>query len=134
MIVARVVAEAVAGLLAARPCHRIRQHQRRALPARQIRIGPSLLAAELAACGALAIVAARAAPGWELAALAWLAMTAVPLALIDLAVHRLRDKLTAAACAGTLALLTVAALTAHQPHRLARAAIRAAALACFYLM
>jgi leader peptidase (prepilin peptidase) / N-methyltransferase len=102
-------------------------------PACQARIGPHLLVAELAAGGALAIVAARASSGWELGALAWLALIAVPLALIDVAVHRLPDRLTAPAFAGTLTLLTVAALTAHQPHRLARAAIGAAALACFYL-
>ncbi len=102
-------------------------------PACQARIGPPLLTAELAAGGALAIVAARASSGWELAALAWLALIAVPLALIDVAVHRLPDRLTAPAFAGTLALLTVAALTAHQPDRLARAAIGAAALVGFYL-
>ena len=82
---------------------------------------------------ALAIVAARASSGWELAALAWLALIAVPLALIDVAVHRLPDPLTAAAFTGTLALLAVAALSGHQPGRLARAAIGAAILACFYL-
>ena len=102
-------------------------------PACQARIGPPPLVAELAAGGALAIVAARASSGWELAALAWLTLIAVPLALIDVAVHRLPDRLTAPAFAGTLALLTVAALTAHQPDRVARAAIGAAALACFYL-
>ena len=72
--------------------------------------------------------------GWELAALAWLALIAVPLAFIDIAVHRLPDLLTVTAFAGTLALLTAAALTAHQPGHLVRAAIGAAALACFYLV
>jgi leader peptidase (prepilin peptidase) / N-methyltransferase len=102
-------------------------------PACHARIGPYPLAAELAAAIALALVAARALSGWELAALVWLALVAVPLALTDIAVHRLPDRLTAAAFAGTLALLTVAALTGHQPGRLARAVIGAAALACFYL-
>jgi leader peptidase (prepilin peptidase)/N-methyltransferase len=102
-------------------------------PACQTRIGPYPLAAELAAAIALALVAARASSGWELAALAWLTLVAVPLALTDIAVHRLPNRLTAAAFAGTLALLTVAALTGHQPGRLARAAVGAAALACFYL-
>jgi leader peptidase (prepilin peptidase)/N-methyltransferase len=102
-------------------------------PACQARIGPPLLVAELAAGGALAIVAARASSGWELAALAWLTLIAVPLALIDVAVHRLPDRLTAPAFGGTLVLLTVAALTAHQSDRLARAAIGAAVLSCFYL-
>jgi leader peptidase (prepilin peptidase) / N-methyltransferase len=103
-------------------------------PACRARIGPYPLAVEVAAGFALAIVAARATSRWELAALAWLALVAVPLALIDVAVHRLPDPLTAAAFTGTLALLAVAALGGHQPGRLARAAIGAAALACFYLV
>ena len=73
------------------------------------------------------------ASAWELAALAWLALLAVPLGFIDAAVHRLPDPLTAAACVGALALLAVAALTGHQPGHIGRAAIGAAALACFYL-
>jgi leader peptidase (prepilin peptidase) / N-methyltransferase len=103
-------------------------------PACRTRIGPYPLAAEAAAGLALAVVAARATSVWELAALAWLALIAVPLAFIDLAVHRLPDPLTATAFTGTLALLTTAALTAHQPGHLARAVIGAAALACFYLI
>jgi leader peptidase (prepilin peptidase) / N-methyltransferase len=102
-------------------------------PACRARIGPHPLAAELTAALALAIVAARATSGWELAALAWLVLIAVPLAHIDVAVQRLPDQLTAAAFTGALALLTVAALAGHQPGRLARATIAAAALACFYL-
>ena len=47
--------------------------------------------------------------------------------------HRLPDPLTAAAFAGTLALLAAAALAGHQPGHLARAATGAAALTCFYL-
>jgi leader peptidase (prepilin peptidase)/N-methyltransferase len=96
------------------------------------RVGPYPLTAELTCAIALALVAARAS-GWELAAMAWLTLTAVPLAFTDIAVHRLPDRLTAAAFAGTLALLTVAAFTGHQPDRLARAVVGAAALACFYL-
>jgi leader peptidase (prepilin peptidase) / N-methyltransferase len=103
-------------------------------PACKARIGPYPLVAELAAGLAMAIVAARAASGWELAALAWLVLLAVPLALIDSAVRRLPNPLTAAAGAGSLALLTVAALAGHQPGQLARAAIGAAALSCFYLL
>jgi hypothetical protein len=82
---------------------------------------------------ALAVLAARASSAWELAALAWLTLLAVPLAFIDVAVHRLPDPLTAAACIGIFALLGVAALTNHQPGHLGRAAIGAAALTCFYL-
>ena len=102
-------------------------------PACRTRIGPHPLAAEAAAGLALAVAAARATSAWELAALAWLILIAVPLAFTDLAVHRLPDPLTATAFTGTLALLTAAALAGHQPGHLARAAIGAAALACFYL-
>ena len=102
-------------------------------PSCRTRIGPYPVLVELVAGLALAVVAVRASSAWELAALAWLALLAVPLAFIDAAVRRLPDPLTAAACAGTLALLGVAALTSHQPGHLGRAAIGAAALACFYL-
>jgi leader peptidase (prepilin peptidase) / N-methyltransferase len=103
-------------------------------PRCRARIGPYPLLAELAAGLALAVVAARASSAWELAALAWLALLAVPLAFIDVAVRRLPDPLTAAAFAGTLALLAVAALTGHQLGHLGRAAIGAVALAGFYLV
>ena len=102
-------------------------------PACRTRIGPYPLAAEAAAGLALAVAAARATSAWELTALAWLILIAVPLAFTDLAVHRLPDPLTATAFTGTLALLTAGALAGHQPGHLARAAIGAAALAGFYL-
>jgi leader peptidase (prepilin peptidase)/N-methyltransferase len=103
-------------------------------PACRARIGPSPLLAEVTAGLAMAVVAARASSGWELAALAWLVLLAVPLAFIDNAVRRLPNPLTAAALAGTLALLAAAALTGHQPGQLGRAAIGAAVLGGFYLL
>jgi len=102
-------------------------------PSCRARIGPYPLLAELAAALALAVVAARAPSVWEMAALSWLALVAVPLACVDVAVHRLPNPLTAAACAGTVALLTVAALASHQPGQLGRAVLGAAALTFFYL-
>jgi leader peptidase (prepilin peptidase)/N-methyltransferase len=81
----------------------------------------------------LAVIAARVTSGWELAALAWLALIAVPLAFIDIAVQRLPDLLTISAFAGTLALLAAAEGADHQPWPLVRAVIGAAALAGFYL-
>ncbi|HEX9542023.1 MAG TPA: A24 family peptidase [Streptosporangiaceae bacterium] len=103
-------------------------------PACRARIGPYPLVAEAAAGLALAVVAARASSVGELAALAWLVLLAVPLVFIDVAVRRLPDPLTAAAFAGTLALLAVTALADRQPGHLGRAAIGAVALACFYLI
>lgn len=102
-------------------------------PSCRARIGPYPLLAEASAALALAVVAARASSAWELAALAWLAVLAVPLGFIDAAVRRLPNPLTLPACAGTLALLAGAALAGHQPAHLGRAALGAAALACFYL-
>jgi leader peptidase (prepilin peptidase) / N-methyltransferase len=98
------------------------------------RVGPYPLTAELAAGSALALVAARAPLPWELAALAWLVLLAVPLAFIDMAVRRLPDTLTAAAFAGTLGLLAVAALSSHEPGNLIRAVESGAVLTCFYLI
>ena len=102
-------------------------------PACRTRIGPYPLLAEFAAGLALAAIAVGATSAWELAALACLVLAAVPLAFIDVAVHRLPDPLTAAAFAGTLALLAAATLAGRQPGHLARAAIGAAVLAGFYL-
>ncbi|HLH83260.1 MAG TPA: A24 family peptidase [Trebonia sp.] len=102
-------------------------------PACRARIGPPALSVELAAGAALAVAAARAGSAWELAGLAWLALLAVPLTFIDISVRRLPDPLTAAAFAGTLALLAVAAVADGQPGHLARAAIGAAVLPGFYL-
>ena len=103
-------------------------------PSCTARVGPYPLLAEFAAGLALAVVAARASSVWELAALAWLVLLAAPLAFIDMAVRRLPDPLTAAAFAGTIALLAAAALAGHQPGHLGRAAIGAVALAGFYLV
>jgi leader peptidase (prepilin peptidase) / N-methyltransferase len=103
-------------------------------PACRTRIGPPPLAVEAGTALVLAVLAARAASGWELAALAWLALLAVPLALIDVAVHRLPDPLTAAAFAGTFMLLAAAALAAGQPGALGRAALGATVLTGFYLL
>lgn len=97
------------------------------------RIGPDPLAVEFVTGLVLAVVAARASSGWEPAALAWLALIAVPLAFIDIAVQRLPDVLTVSAFTGTLVLLAVAEGSAHQPWPLVRAVIGAAALAGFYL-
>jgi leader peptidase (prepilin peptidase)/N-methyltransferase len=97
------------------------------------RIGPYVLAAELVTALVLAVIAARVPSGWELAALAWLALLAVPLAFIDIAVQRLPDLLTISAFVGTLVLLAAAEGAAHQPWLLVRAVIGAAALAGFYL-
>jgi leader peptidase (prepilin peptidase) / N-methyltransferase len=103
-------------------------------PSCRARVGPPRLAVELAAGAALAAVAARASSAAELAALGWLVMVAVPLAFIDVAVHRLPDRLTAAGYAGTLGWLAVTALGSHHPGQLGRATLAGAGLAALYLV
>lgn len=76
---------------------------------------------------------ARVHPGFVLAAACALALCAVPLAFIDVAVHRLPDVLTAAAYAGTMLLLLLAAAAGGHWGDLARAALGGVALAGVYL-
>ena len=70
---------------------------------------------------------------WELAALAWLALLGVPLAVIDVRSRRLPDMLTLPAFAGVIALLGAGALAGHQYAHFGQAIGGAAALAGFYL-
>jgi len=98
------------------------------------RIGPPPLAVELLTAAALAVLAVKVTSAWELAALGWLAIVAVPLAFIDVAVHRLPDALTASAYVGTVCLLVAAALATHDPDQLGRAVLAGAGLASLYLL
>ncbi len=70
---------------------------------------------------------------WELAALAWLALLGVPLAVIDVRSRRLPDWLTIPAFAGVIALLGAGALAGRQPGHFGQAILGATALAGFYL-
>jgi leader peptidase (prepilin peptidase) / N-methyltransferase len=98
------------------------------------RIGPPLLTVELLTAAVLAVLAVKATSVWELAALGWLAVVAIPLAFIDVAVRRLPDPLTAAAYVGTVCLLVAAALATHHPGQLGRAVLAGAGLASLYLI
>ncbi|GAA3744053.1 A24 family peptidase [Plantactinospora mayteni] len=74
------------------------------------RVGAPPLAVEFALLLAVAAVLVAARPPIESIAFGWWAVCAVPLLFVDVAVHRLPDRLTYAAAAGTLGLLGVAAL------------------------
>ncbi|TWG22366.1 leader peptidase (prepilin peptidase)/N-methyltransferase [Micromonospora palomenae] len=97
-------------------------------PACRARIGAPPGTVELAAVAALAVLVLTDATLAERAALAWWLGWAVPLALVDLAVHRLPDRLTWPAAAGTATLLAVAALTGPGPGPWLRALTAGAAL------
>ncbi|WP_050778192.1 A24 family peptidase [Micromonospora sp. ATCC 39149] len=73
------------------------------------RVGAPPGTVELAALAALATLVAVPGTPAERAALAWWLCCAVPLVLIDVAVHRLPDRLTWPAAGGVLALYGVAA-------------------------
>ncbi|MEH0935764.1 A24 family peptidase [Micromonospora psammae] len=80
-------------------------------PACATRIGAPPAAVELALLAALVMLLFAGGGLAERAALAWWLGWAVPLGLVDLAVHRLPDRLTWPAALGTWALLGIAALT-----------------------
>ncbi|MEV8633580.1 A24 family peptidase [Streptosporangium sp. NPDC051023] len=115
------------------------------------RIGPPPLTVEFVTAALLTALALRApSPVWpgavrvtprpevasagELLAYGWLAVVAVGLVFVDVAVHRLPDRLTLAACLGTAAPLTVTALLEGRPGDLLRALFCGLALAAFYLL
>ncbi|WP_424892289.1 prepilin peptidase [Streptomyces sp. XH2] len=102
-------------------------------PACAQRIGPPALSAELSAAAAFAALTAGSATSWFAAAQYWLAACGIALALIDLAVQRLPNVLTAPACAGTILLLAGAAL-AGEPGSLGRAAAGAGAVTAVFLL
>lgn len=69
------------------------------------RIGPPPFTVELITVAVLVVLALRADTWWTFAAWAWLAAIGVALAFIDVAVHRLPDRLTYAAFVGVVVLL-----------------------------
>ncbi|WP_281901345.1 prepilin peptidase [Micromonospora humidisoli] len=80
-------------------------------PACAGRVGAAPFAVEALLVVAVAVLALVDGPVAERVALAWWLGWAVPLVLVDLAVHRLPDRLTWPAAVGTWALLGVAAVT-----------------------
>ncbi|MDG4794941.1 A24 family peptidase [Micromonospora sp. WMMD1082] len=74
------------------------------------RVGAPPATVELAAVAAVGVLLAGP-PAVELGAAAWWLAFAVPLLFVDIAVHRLPDRLTWPAAVGTWLLLGVAALT-----------------------
>lgn len=95
--------------------------------------GPPRMLPEVLTCAGFAIVAAVPGPSVQALALGWFVATGIALALIDTAVHRLPDRLTAPAFVGTALLLTLAALAGHQPAAITKLWLAAAAVGAGYL-
>ncbi|MEU4565879.1 A24 family peptidase [Micromonospora sp. NPDC023956] len=98
-------------------------------PRCRARVGPPPGSVEVAVLAALALLVTLDAPPFVLLATGWWLGWAVPLALVDAAVHRLPDRLTGPAAAGTWLLLGVAALTGPGPGPWLRATVCGLALA-----
>ncbi len=81
---------------------------------------------ELAAAATAVILVVAGRPWPETVAFAWWAGFALVLAFVDTAVHRLPDRLTLPAAAGTIVLLGLAALVEHNGAALLRAVEAAA--------
>lgn len=82
-------------------------------PRCRCRLGAPPYLVEIAVLLAVAALVAGHRLGWETLAFGWWLTMALALALVDTAVHRLPDRLTLTAAAGTIALLAIPALVEH---------------------
>jgi leader peptidase (prepilin peptidase)/N-methyltransferase len=98
------------------------------------RIGPPPAVVEAVAALALGLLAWRIEAPWPLAAACWVALICVVLGFVDVAVHRLPDRLTTAAYAGALLLLAVAAAVGRDLAGLGWAVAGGLGLAAFYFL
>jgi leader peptidase (prepilin peptidase) / N-methyltransferase len=98
------------------------------------RIGPPAGTVEAVAGLVVALLALATGPVPALAALVWVAVFGVALGFVDLAVHRLPDRLTLPAYGGALVLFGVAALAAGSPGRLGLAVLYGWGMALAYLL
>ncbi|MFG1778620.1 prepilin peptidase [Micromonospora sp. NPDC049048] len=96
------------------------------------RVGPPPGTVELAVAAAVGALALLGPPVTVLVAMAWWWVWAIPLVFVDVAVHRLPDRLTWPAAAGTWLLLGLAALAGPGPAPWLRATAAGLALALFF--
>ncbi|HEX6684911.1 MAG TPA: prepilin peptidase [Candidatus Limnocylindrales bacterium] len=99
-------------------------------PRCRTRLGPPPFAVEAVAAAALGLLAWRVPFSLPLLAFGWIAILGVALAFIDVAVHRLPDRLTLPAFAGAALLLALD----NQLARLGTALLCSLAMAGAYLM
>ncbi|WP_341721096.1 prepilin peptidase [Micromonospora sp. FIMYZ51] len=96
------------------------------------RVGAPPATVELAIAAAVVVLLLARPPAGELVAAAWWLAFAVPLIFVDFAVHRLPDRLTLPAAAGTWLLLGLAALAGAGATPWLRATAAALGLALFF--
>lgn len=98
------------------------------------RIGPPAGIMEAVAAAVLAAVAWRADAPLALLAFCWVALLGIVLGFVDVAVHRLPDRLTLPCFAGALVLLGLAAMSGSDLGRLGSAVACAAGVTGCYLV
>ncbi|MFK3984474.1 prepilin peptidase [Micromonospora sp. NPDC050397] len=96
--------------------------------------GPPRASVEVAAALSLGIIATVVDEALPLLAYCWVALVGLILAIVDLAVHRLPDRLTALLAAGVLAALGAQCLSTGEAHRLLEALAACAGAAMFYFL
>jgi leader peptidase (prepilin peptidase)/N-methyltransferase len=98
------------------------------------RVGPAPGAVESVTAVVLAVLAWRVGAPLPLLAMCWVAVLGVVLACVDVAVHRLPDRLTLSTFAGAVVLLGLAAAGDGDPARLGWALVNALGMAGCYLL
>ncbi|MDG4827843.1 A24 family peptidase [Solwaraspora sp. WMMD1047] len=98
------------------------------------RVGPRTGVVEIVAATVLALLAWRVDDPWSWPALGWIATIGVVLAFVDIAVHRLPDRLTLAAFVGGLGLFGMAALADGRATELRTALVSAVVVGVGYLV
>jgi leader peptidase (prepilin peptidase)/N-methyltransferase len=102
-------------------------------PACRARLGPPAGAVEVAGAAAFALLAGHAGSVLQLVASCWVAAFGVALAFIDLAAHRLPNRLTLPAYSGALLLFGTAGLADHRLGTLRTAVVCGLAMVACYL-
>jgi leader peptidase (prepilin peptidase)/N-methyltransferase len=97
-------------------------------------IGPPAGVVELLAAATLGVLVWWAGPAVATVGLAWAALVAITLALVDVAVHRLPDRLILAALSGTALIFVIAAVASGDYHRLGIAALCALGCGALYFV
>jgi leader peptidase (prepilin peptidase)/N-methyltransferase len=98
------------------------------------RIGPRPGLVELISAAAVGLLGAFFGPHLGTLALAWAALVGVTLAFVDVAVHRLPDRLIVAGLAGSAVLLALATAAGASPRRLLVAVVCALAAGLVYFL
>jgi leader peptidase (prepilin peptidase)/N-methyltransferase len=99
-----------------------------------LRFGPPFATVELTVAAAFASLALVTREPLPLLAYCWLATIGTVLSIVDVAVHRLPDRLTASLGAGVFAALSIEAAASHAGSRLLEAMTASAASSAFYLL